>query len=204
MKYIDSIEIMKVSETDSAVTGYTFTEYGKIGIRAEVRDMLTEVKAFLTMADYFVVARDAKKTDNTDSLKLYSISDTIGKIGRYLKCNRFENPSMHTTYIAYEENKIVGALVIGHGSLVYKSCYIDLIYVENAYRKKGIAAKLINTMMSDILDIKGLDGSVLNRIYTRVPGYNKPFINLLMKLGFSTVENGNKLVCLEKKIWRDK
>ena len=36
------------------------------------------------------------------------------------------------------------------------------------------------------------------------PGYNKPFINLLMKLGFSTVENGNKLECLEKKIWRDK
>lgn len=46
MKYIDTIEIIKVSETDSAVTGYTFTEYGKIGIRAEVRDMLTEVKAF--------------------------------------------------------------------------------------------------------------------------------------------------------------
>lgn len=204
MKFIDSIEIIKVSEKDSAIIGYTFTEYGKIAISAEVSTMLTEAKAFLTMADYFVVARDAKKTDNTDSLKMYSISDTIGKVGRYLKCNRFENPSMYTTYIAYEENKIVGALVIGHGSLVLKSCYIDLIYVENAYRKRGIATKLINTMMADIVDIKGLDGSVLNRVYTRVPGYNKPFINLLMKLGFNTKDNGNKLVCLEKKTGGDK
>ena len=65
MKYIDTIEIIKVSETDSAVTGYTFTEYGKIAIGAKVSNMLTEVKAFLTMADYFVVARDAKKTDKT-------------------------------------------------------------------------------------------------------------------------------------------
>ena len=202
MKYIDTIEIIKVSETDSAVTGYTFTEYGKIAISAEVSTMLTDVKAFLTMADYFITARDAKRTDNTESLKLYSISDTIDKVSKYLKCNKFENPSMHTTYIAYEEDKIVGALVVGHGSLVFKSCYIDLIYVENAYRKRGIASKLINTMMADIVDIKGLDGSVLNRVYTRVPGYNKAFINLLIKLGFNTVENGNKLECLEKKIVR--
>lgn len=53
-------------------------------------------------------------------------------------------------------------------------------------------------------EIKGLDGSVLNRVYTRVPGYNKPFINLLMKLGFNTKDNGNKLVCLEKKTGGDK
>lgn len=202
MKYIDGIEIIKVSEKDSAIIGYTFTEYGKIAISAEVSTMLTDVKAFLTMAEYFVVARDAKKLGNVDSLKMYSISDTIGIVSRYLKCNIFENPSTYNTYIAYEEDKIVGALVVGHGSLVYKSCYIDLIYVENAYRKKGIAAKLINTMMEDIVDIKGLDGSVLNRVYTRVPGYNKAFINLLMKLGFNTVENGNKLECLEKKIVR--
>lgn len=201
---IDDVKIMKVSETNTAITGYTCLVRGTPVVRAEVRDILTEVKAFLTMADYFVVARDAKRTGNTDSLKMYSISNTINKVSRYLEDSGYEFVNRYTTYVAYEENRIVGALVIGHGSLVYKSCYIDLIYVENAYRKRGIASKLINTMMTDILEIKGLDGSVLNRVYTRVPGYNKPFINLLMKLGFNTKDNGNKLVCLEKKTGGDK
>ena len=201
---IDDVKIMKVSETNTAITGYTCLVRGTPVVRAEVRDILTEVKAFLTMAYYFVVARDAKRTGNTDSLKMYSISNTINKVSRYLEDSGYEFVNRYTTYVAYEENRIVGALVIGHGSLVYKSCYIDLIYVENAYRKRGIASKLINTMMEDILEIKGLDGSVLSRVYTRVPGYNKPFINLLMKLGFNTKDNGNKLVCLEKKTGGDK
>ena len=201
---IDDVKIMKVSETNTAITVYTCLVRGTPVVRAEVRDILTEVKAFLTMADYFVVARDAKRTGNTDSLKMYSISNTINKVSRYLEDSGYEFVNRYTTYVAYEENRIVGALVIGHGSLVYKSCYIDLIYVENPYRKRGIASKLINTMMEDILEIKGLDGSVLSRVYTRVPGYNKPFINLLMKLGFNTKDNGNKLVCLEKKTGGDK
>lgn len=197
---IDDVKIMKVCETDTAITGYTCLERGTPVVRAEVRDILTEVKAFLTMADYFVVAKDAKRTGNTDSLKMYSISNTINKVSEYLKDSGYEFVNRYTTYVAYIDKTIVGTLVVSHGSLTLKNCNIFLVYVENAYRKNGIATKLINMMMKDVLTKRGLDGSRIINYRTGIMNHNKSFANLCKKLGFKIKKEYENYNTFEKKV----
>ena len=76
----------------------------------------------------------------------------------------------------YKENELIKGFIIANR--LYENNEILLVYVDEKYRKKGIASKLINS----------LDNKKGNNILLEVSVENKPAICLYKKLGFDTID----------------
>lgn len=76
----------------------------------------------------------------------------------------------------YKENELIKGFIIANR--LYENNEILLVYVDEKYRKKGIASKLINS----------LDNKKGNNILLEVSVENKPAIYLYKKLGFDTID----------------
>lgn len=84
--------------------------------------------------------------------------------------------NVYARYIFYiEENKIVGYLIYED---IYDRFEIDYIYVEDNYRKKGVASKMLDALIHNANEKK-----VLN-ITLEVKKDNHNAIALYLKFGF--------------------
>lgn len=83
---------------------------------------------------------------NTPGMGLNNLDDSKEGMERYLK----RNPS--TCFVAEEDGKIVGAILSGHDG---RRGYIYHTTVLEAYRKQGIAKKLVEKAM-DALNQEGI------------------------------------------------
>ena len=103
--------------------------------------------------------------------KLSNFNTSVKEIGVYTK------------YYSYIENDlIVGFLSF---DLIYDRAEINYIFVEEKYRKKGIATKLLNHML-DICN------NGCNNITLEVKESNKSAINFYLKNGFIEVARREK------------
>ncbi len=103
--------------------------------------------------------------------KLSNFNTSVKEIGVYTK------------YYSYIENDlIVGFLSF---DLIYDRAEINYIFVEEKYRKKGIATKLLNHML-DICN------NECNNITLEVKESNKSAINFYLKNGFIEVARREK------------
>lgn len=107
-----------------------------------------------------------KKADIDDLEKLYSLVED--KFGVKYKDNVFTN------WLVYKENnKIIG--FINYDS-IYEKIEIEYIYVMDEYRRLGIATKLLNKMIEELLDF--------DCITLEVDINNKEAINFYKKNNF--------------------
>ena len=111
------------------------------------------------------------KDINIINEKLSNFNTSVKEIGVYTK------------YYSYIENDlIVGFLSF---DLIYDRAEINYIFVEEKYRKKGIATKLLNHML-DICN------NGCNNITLEVKESNKSAINFYLKNGFIEVARREK------------
>ena len=86
-----------------------------------------------------------------------------------------------TKIYIYKESEDIGFIIY---SKYYERMEIDYIFVEQKYRKKGIASKLINYIITENKDIQN--------ITLEVSVENIPAINLYKKFGFAVVATREK------------
>ena len=86
-----------------------------------------------------------------------------------------------TKIYIYKESKNIGFIIY---SKYYERIEIDYIFVEQEFRKKGIASKLINYIINENKDIQN--------ITLEVSVHNEPAINLYKKSGFKVVATREK------------
>lgn len=97
---------------------------------------------------------------NTPNMGLRSLDDSKEGISRFLK----RNPN--TNFLAYEDNKIVGAILSGHDG---RRGYIYHTVVLPEYRGKGIASNLVEAAM-EALQKDGITRVCLNVMETNDQG----------------------------------
>lgn len=86
------------------------------------------------------------------------------------------NHVYNQTYIALDDNKIVGFIIF---AMIYDRCELIDLYVDNQYRRKGIAKELINIMIEASKDC--------DNISLEVRKDNIVAYNLYSNFGFKTV-----------------
>ena len=92
------------------------------------------------------------------------------------------NESFNKIYVAEDDNKIVGMLMV---IVLYETCEILNIVVKDEYRNKKIASNLLDYLISE------LDESV-EMITLEVAVNNKPAISLYKKFGFEIISTRKK------------
>lgn len=97
---------------------------------------------------------------NTPNMGLRSLDDSKEGISRFLK----RNP--HTSFVAYENGQLVGAILSGHDG---RRGYIYHTVVLPAYRGRGIASRLVD-MAVEALKSEGITRVCLNVMETNEPG----------------------------------
>ena len=97
---------------------------------------------------------------NTPNMGLRSLDDSEEGISRFLA----RNP--HTNFVAYEDSKIVGAILSGHDG---RRGYIYHTVVLPEYRKQGIASSLIDAAIA-ALKREGITRVCLNVMETNEQG----------------------------------
>ena len=97
---------------------------------------------------------------NTPNMGLRSLDDSKEGISRFLK----RNPS--TNFTAYEDDKLVGAILSGHDG---RRGYIYHTVVLPEYRRRGIASSLVDAAV-DALRKEGITRVCLNVMETNEHG----------------------------------
>ncbi|NMA50564.1 MAG: GNAT family N-acetyltransferase [Mollicutes bacterium] len=123
-----------------------------------IRDIIKEdIKYIYKLVDSF---------DNNFK-QIYNLEGYINKKDYILKC--------------YAINKQIVGFIIG--ILIDKEYDLEYVFVDSLFRKKGIATKLINSIVED---------KKISRIVLEVSDNNKKAINLYKKLGFSVINKREK------------
>lgn len=99
---------------------------------------------------------------NTPNMGLRSLDDSKEGISRFLK----RNPN--TNFVAYEDNKLVGAILSGHDG---RRGYVYHTVVLPEYRRRGIASSLIRAAVG-ALQKEGITRVCLNVMETNEQGKN--------------------------------
>lgn len=97
---------------------------------------------------------------NTPNMGLRSLDDSREGISLFLK----RNPN--TSFVAYEDNKLVGAILSGHDG---RRGYIYHTVVLPEYRNRGIASSLIE-LTAEALRREGITRVCLNVLETNEQG----------------------------------
>lgn len=140
-----------------------------------IRDIIKEdIKYIYKLVDSF---------DNNFK-QIYNLEGYINKKDYILKC--------------YAINKQIVGFIIG--ILIDKEYDLEYVFVDSLFRKKGIATKLINSIVED---------KKISRIVLEVSDNNKKAINLYKKLGFSVInkrekyyKDGSNALLMELIIWK--
>lgn len=111
----------------------------------------------MTIEDYEALYEMWK---NTPNMGLRTLDDSKEGIALFLK----RNP--HTNFVAYEEDKLVGAILSGHDG---RRGYIYHTVVLPAYRRRGIASALVAAAIK-ALQAEGITRVCLNVMETNEDG----------------------------------
>lgn len=111
----------------------------------------------MTIDDYENLIEMWKQTPN---MGLRSLDDSKEGIAVFLK----RNP--HTNFVAYKDDKMIGAIVSGHDG---RRGYIYHTVVLPEYRRRGIASDLVN-MAVEALRKEGITRVCLNVMETNEQG----------------------------------
>lgn len=142
-----------------------------MAIIVDYGDILNVIEAQDTWAFYAIAEWELFKMHLANNVKYYDNNE----LGMFI----------HNTLKYYSESKVLEYRDkdIIRGIIGYKymdnKCYISTVYVDEAYRKLGIATSLI----------AGITAFSSEEVFVVVGEFNTPDIKLYEKMGFTKVEN---------------
>lgn len=100
---------------------------------------------------------------------------------RLFNVEKMLNEEYNKIYVAQENDEIIGFLM---AIVLYESCEILNIVVEEKYRKKKVASNLLDTLISEFTD-------TVSTITLEVAIDNESAIGLYKKFGFEIINKRN-------------